>query len=120
MRFPRALLAACGLVAASAARADADGHGAFFLCQKALESGEGAPIDRQPEVGVVRSFGRDEWPIHIAADVFASGKDGTLEGPIPVDVSGGTFEVDAGVRKIWGRKAVHPYAGAGIAILAAA
>src|SRR5262245_59183287 len=120
MSFARALLVACTLAGASAARADADGHVDFFLGQKALDSGEWDPIDRQAEFGAVMSFGRDDWPIHIAADVFASGKDGTLSDAIPADVSGGTFEVAAGVRKIWGGKAVHPYAGAGVALLAAA
>jgi hypothetical protein len=66
----------------------------------------------------VMSFGRDDWPVHIAADVLFSGKDGSLPGGI--DVSGGTFEAAVGVRKIWGWKSVHPYAGAGVAIVAAA
>jgi hypothetical protein len=119
MRLRRVLLIACALVAASAARADADGHVDFFLGQKTLDSGEWDPIDRQAEFGVVMSFGRDEWPIHIVADVLVSGNDGTLVGPIDVDVSGATFEAATGVRKIWGKKAFHPYAGAGIAILGA-
>jgi hypothetical protein len=112
----RAVLFSCAVLAASTALADGNGHVDFFVGQKALDA-DWDPIDRQGQFGVVMSFGRDEWPIHIAADVLVSAKEGTLFGPI--DVSGGTFEAAAGVRKIWGQKAFHPYAGAGIAIVGA-
>ncbi len=88
----------------------------FFLGQKALD-GEWNPIDRQAELGAMMSFGRDAWPVRIAADVLVSGKDGTLPGA--VDVKGTTFEIAPGVRKIWGKKAFHPFAGAGVAIVGA-
>ena len=102
-------------LAATAARADSQVN--FFLGQKALDGGDWDPVDRQAELGAVMSFGRETWPIRIAADVLVAGKDGTLAGG--VDVKGATFEVASGIRKIWGKKAFHPFAGAGIAIVGA-
>jgi hypothetical protein len=102
--------------------ADADGHVNFFLGQKALDSGDWDPLDRQAEFGAVMSFGQDDWPIHIAVDVLVSADEDTISDPFvgDVDVTGTTFEIDAGVRKIWGKKAIHPYLGGGLAIIGAA
>lgn len=113
----RSLLVACSVLAASAALADGDGHVDFFVGTKVLDS-DWDPVDRQGQFGAVMSFGRDEWPVHIVADVFFSARNAHLTGP--VEVTGGTFEAGTGVRKIWGKKGFHPYAGAGIAILGAA
>jgi len=118
-----AALAAVATVALTtpAARAAADGQVNFFLGQKALDSGDWDPVDEQAEIGAVMSFGQDAWPIHIAVDVLFSGDDGTLQDPLlgSIDVTGSTFEVGAGVRKIWGKKGMHPYVGGGIAIIGA-
>jgi hypothetical protein len=117
-------LAAAMLVGTSAS-ADADGHVNFFLGQKILDSGDWAPIDHQVEFGAVMSFGRDDWPVHIAVDVLGSYDEQVVfvSGFGNATFSGSTFEADAGVRKIWktGKtKACMPYLGAGIGIIGAA
>jgi hypothetical protein len=115
MRFRRLLPVALGaLLTASAASAGPQVN--FFLGQKALD-GDWNPIDRQAELGAVMTFGREAWPVQIAADVLVAGEDGTLPGA--VDVKGATYELASGVRKIWGKKAFHPFAGAGVAIVGA-
>ncbi|HJQ99981.1 MAG TPA: hypothetical protein VJ826_16840 [Candidatus Polarisedimenticolaceae bacterium] len=116
MRLRRLVpVAAAMLLAVTAALAD--GQVNFFLGQKALDGGDWDPIDRQAELGAMMSFGKEAWPLRIAADVLIAGRDGTLPGS--VDVKGATFEVASGIRKIWGKKAFHPFAGAGIAIVGA-
>ena len=64
------------------------------------------------------SFGREGWPVHIVADVLASGREGTLGED--ATVFGGTLEAATGIRKIWGNKQIHPYVGAGLTLLSAA
>ena len=110
-----AMVALASLLAASAASAGPQVN--FFLGQKALDSGEWDPIDVQTELGAVLTFGREGWPVGIAADVLVAGEDGTLPGA--VDVKGTTYEIASGVRKIWGKKAFHPFAGAGVTIVGA-
>jgi hypothetical protein len=63
------------------------------------------------------TFGREAWPLGVAVDALVSGRDGTLPGA--VDVKGVTYEIAFGARKIWGKKAFHPFAGAGFAIVGA-
>ena len=119
-------LIGCCLVAAAAAlspaRAGADGHVNFFLGQKSLDSDDWAPIDDQFEFGAVMSFGADDWPVHIAADVLTSVGEEDVYDPFigPVRITGSTIELDAGVRKIWKKGNVLPYLGAGIGIVTAA
>ncbi len=64
------------------------------------------------------SFGQDDWPVHIAADVLASVDEETAYDPVAgsVTLTGSTFEFDAGVRKIWKAGKVFPYLGGGIGI----
>lgn len=99
------------------AKADADGHVNFFLGQKSLDSDDWAPIDDQFEFGAVMSFGQDAWPVHIAVDVLASVGQEDLGGGT---FTGSTFEVDAGVRKIWKKGKTLPYVGAGVSVVGAA
>ena len=106
----------------SPAWADADGHVNFFVGQKSLDGGDWEPIEDQPEVGAVMSFGQDAWPVHIAVDVLLSGDEETVFDPLfgNVTLTGSTFEVDAGVRKIWKKGKVLPYLGAGVGVIGAA
>lgn len=106
----------------SPAWAGGDGHVNFFLGQKSLDSDDWTPLDKQPEFGAVMSFGQDNWPVHIAVDVLASADETTLYDPFAGNVTftGSTFEVDAGVRKIWKRGRVLPYIGGGVGVIGAA
>jgi hypothetical protein len=102
--------------------ADGDGHVNFFIGQKSLDGDDWEPLDDQLEFGAVMSFGQDDWPVHIAVDVLASADEETVPyGPgTSITLTGSTFEIAAGVRKIWGKGRVHPYLGAGVAVIGAA
>ena len=59
------------------------------------------------------SFGQDDWPVHIAAGCSRLFDEETLFDPTLGDVTltGVTFELDAGVRKIWKKGKVLPTSG---------
>ena len=116
-----AVLAAAALTV-SPASANADGHVNFFLGQKSLDDFWSPSLDKQLEFGAVMSFGQDDWPVHIAVDVLASAKETTVSDPSigSVTATGSTFEVDAGVRKIWKQGRVLPYIGGGVGVMGAA
>ncbi len=116
-----ATLAAAAL-AFSPALADADGHVNFLLGQKSLNSGDWKPLESQIEFGAVMSFGQDDWPVHIAVDVLTSVGEETVYDPSVGDITltASTFELDAGVRKIWKAGKVRPYLGGGVGIIGAA
>jgi hypothetical protein len=109
-------------IVAPAAVAGSDGHVNFFLGLKSLDGGDWAPVEDQGEFGVVMSFGQDDWPVHVAVDVLASGDESSMFDPLlgDIDVTGATYEVSAGVRKIWSRNALRPYVGGGLALVGAA
>ena len=103
------------------ARADADGHVNFFLGQKSLSSSDWEPLEKQLEFGAVMSFGQESWPVHIAVDVLTSTDETTLYDPFlgNVTLTGSTFEIDLGVRKIWKKGRVLPYIGGGLGVIGA-
>lgn len=103
------------------AEPDADGHVNFFLGMKSLASDDWTPTDDQGELGVVMSFGRDDWPVHVAVDALISADEETLADPLLglVTLTSTTFEIDVGVRKIWKKGRVLPYLGAGVGIIGA-
>ena len=115
-----AAITVVGLVLAasafSPAWAGADGHVNFFIGQKSLDGDDWEPVEDQLEFGAVMSFGQDDWPVHIAVDVLASAGEEKLGN---VTVTGSTFEVAAGVRKIWKKGRVLPYLGAGVGVIGA-
>jgi hypothetical protein len=115
------ILAAASLTVPPAL-ADADGHVNFFLGQKSLDSDDWAPIDDQFEFGAVMSFGQESWPVHIAVDVLGSvGQEDVYDDLLgSVTLTGSTFEVDTGVRKIWKKGKTLPYIGAGVSVIGAA
>jgi hypothetical protein len=107
----------------SPAWAGADGHVNFFIGQKSLDGDDWEPIEDQLEFGAVMSFGQDKWPVHIAVDILAAADEETVFDPFGggnVTVTGSTFEVAAGVRKIWKKGRVLPYIGAGVCVIGAA
>lgn len=102
----------------SLARADAAGNVNFFLGQKSLDSNDWAPIEDQPAFGAIMSFGADDWPVQIAADVLVTADQETVSG---FEFTATTFEFDAGVRwLIYKKGKVFPYIGAGIGVIGAA
>ena len=88
----------------SPAHADGTGQVNFFVGQKSLDDDDWMPVEDQPEFGAVMSFGQVDWPVHIAVDVLGSATEEDIFLGGNVTVTGMTFEIDAGVRKIWGRR----------------
>jgi hypothetical protein len=109
------------VIAAPQASAGFAGDVNFFLGQKSLDSDDWKPIDDQVEFGAVMSFGADDWPVRIAADVLTSVEEKDVNGfGGNVTLTGVTFELAGGVRKIWQNGNVRPYLGAGVGVIGAA
>lgn len=108
-----------GLLSIPQARADATGEVNFFLGQKALSSSDWEPVETQGEFGAVMSFGQKDWPVSIAVDVLVSAAEKDATDPFlgSYTFTGTTYEIDFGVRKVWGKKATRPYVGAGIGLI---
>ncbi len=109
------LLPIVGLAVPRAARADGDVN--FFLGQKSLDHGDWGPLDGQSEFGAEMSFGKKDWPIAIAVDLFSSADDYSSLG---AKVEGSTWELGVGVRKIWKSGNTMPYIGGGLASISGA
>ena len=70
-------LAAVLFLAAPSFALAGTGNVNFFLGAKILDDDEWAPLEDQGEIGVEVTFGGNDWPIHIAIDVFGSGTEET-------------------------------------------
>jgi hypothetical protein len=101
------------------AKSGADGHVNFFLGEQLLDDHYWGTLDEHGEIGVVMSFGRNNWPVHIAVDVLTSGDETSqYDGAVGfVTTTGSTFEIDAGPRKIWKKGSVLPYLGGGLGLI---
>jgi len=86
----------------------------FFLGQKMLDKEDWEPAEDQSEFGAITTFGGEDWPVHIAADLLGSQEDVTEMG---IDATASTTELDFGVRKIWGKNKLHPFLGGGLAVI---
>lgn len=111
-----------GLLSIPMAHADATGEVNFLLGQKKLSSSDWEPIETQGEFGAVMSFGQKDWPVSIAVDVLVSAAEKDAYDPSlgSYTFTGSTYEIDFGVRKVWGKKATRPYIGAGVGFIGAA
>lgn len=106
-------LVACGF---SPALADADGHVNFLIGQKSIADSDAEPVDSGLAFGAIMSFGKTDWPIHIAVDVLSYASSGAR---FAVDVTAATLEGAVGVRKIWQVGKARPYVGAGVGLVGA-
>ena len=106
---------------APAVAGDPDGHVNFVLGQKALDSDDWDPVDKQPEFGAIMSFGSSDWPVFIAVDVMTSAKEEDVDDPFfgNATLTAATIEGSFGVRKIWNLNNTHPYIGGGVALISA-
>ncbi|HET8947552.1 MAG TPA: hypothetical protein VFQ07_11275 [Candidatus Polarisedimenticolia bacterium] len=113
------------LLAAPAAAAFAGGDVNFLLGFKPLDKNDWGPVEDQGAFGAEVTFGRETWPVWIAIDYFATA---AVEERVPInvggfvtsgDITGTTFELDFGLRKIWGRKKTRPFFGAGVGVVGA-
>ena len=89
----------------------------FFLGKKMLDESDWAPLDNQPEFGVLVDFKLKQWPFSFAIDYLVS----TDDAPGLPSVEAITSEVDIGLRKIWnpGNSSIRPYIGGGLAYASA-
>ena len=109
------LVASAALTLAAPARTPAGGwtgDANFIFGQKVLDESDWQPVENQDLFGLEVSWGEKSWPIQIATDLFGSYKEDSFEG-----ITAKTSEFGMGVRKIWGQRHVHPYLGAGAAIV---
>jgi hypothetical protein len=88
------------------------GNANFILGKKVLDESDWQPVESQDLFGVEVSWGEESWPIQIATDLFGSYREDSNEG-----ITAKTSEFGLGVRKTWGHRRVHPYLGAGAAIV---
>jgi hypothetical protein len=86
----------------------------FFLGQKSLKKDDWEPLEKQDEFGAEVTFGKKDWPIYIAVDLFSSTTDDTSLG---IKSEGSTDEFGVGVRKIWKSGNTMPYVGGGVALV---
>jgi len=91
-----------------------EGNFNLFVGQLWLTTGDWAPVDEQPELGLMLAFGEERAPIHFALDVFASrtSVDGSASAGT-VRVEGSSREIAIGVRKVWDETVTRPHLGAG-------
>ena len=88
------------------------GHIGVVLGGKFLDESDWDPVQTQAEFGFITTWGKKEWPVHIATDLFLSIEDDNPSvvhsmGAVPVvssynvgAPSGETWELGLGARKI--------------------
>ena len=97
--------------------AEMHGNANFLLGLKNMSESDWEPIENQRELGVLVDWGEKNWPIHVATDLLISKDD---EGQSGLDVDGKTWELAAGVRKVWYQNdRFRPYAGGGLNLMKA-
>lgn len=94
------------------------GNISAYLGHKSVDDDDWPNLDSQRSVGVISDFGKQSWPISIAADLIFAGdvhKSGEDED------TGGTMELHLGARKIFSlnNSSLSPYVGGGVAIVTA-
>jgi hypothetical protein len=92
------------------------GHVNFILGQKALEEDDWAPVEDQGEFGAEVTWGKDDWPILIATDYLWSSDKEDLAAT-GVEVTGTSWELAVGIRKVWEAGKNRPYVGGGLALI---
>jgi hypothetical protein len=106
---------------ASSPSAATDGNVNFLLGQKQLDDDDWEPVEDQPEFGALIDFAPEAWPVRIAIDLLGSSDeqdDILVEPGFPtVDLEGSSTELCFGVRKLWGKSGMHPFAGGGLAFV---
>ena len=97
----------------------------FLVGLKYLDKDDWGSLDNQLEYGLLSTFGRESWPVHIAVDYLRAEDRATEFGPFgifsPIEVTAEskTNELDVGVRKIWRSGLFKPYVGGGLALVEA-
>ena len=122
---PIALVLSMFLLLFAPATAFAGGDANFLIGLKAVDEDDWTPVDDQGAFGVEVTFGKEAWPVWIAIDYFGSSE---VEEDLAIDVggftfiedlTGSTFELDLGARKIWGNhvRKTRPFLGGGVGLI---
>ena len=116
LAFAPAILA-LGLLSSPSPSHAGPGYVNFMIGQKAFDSDDWSPIDKQPSFGVEGVFGPAKWPVQLDAyvaraskskDAVFAGVQGTFEAT--------TYEFGFGLNKTWTteNKKFYPYVNAGM------
>jgi hypothetical protein len=117
-RLAPLVLAVSFLAVASEARARYEGNLNLFVGQNWLNQGDWAPVDEQPQIGLMLAFGEERAAVHFSIDAFVSKNEVPDADPtIDSRVFGSSTELAIGVRKVWDESATRPHLGAGADII---
>ncbi len=105
--------------AAYADDAQADGwtgNVSGYVGHKTVDDKDWPNLDSQASVGVISDFGKQSWPVSIAADLIFAGT--VHESGVNED-TGGSAEIHLGARKIFTleNSSFRPYVGGGVALV---
>lgn len=94
------------------------GNVSGYLGHKSVDDNDWPNLDSQGSIGVISDFGKQSWPVSIAADLIFAGT--AHESGVNKD-TGGTAEVHLGARKIFTleNSSFRPYVGGGVALISA-
>ena len=94
------------------------GNVSGYLGHKSVDDNDWPNLDSQASVGVISDFGKQSWPVSIAADLLFAGT--VHESGVNED-TGGTMEIHLGARKIFTlqNSSFRPYVGGGVALVSA-
>ena len=94
------------------------GNVSGYLGHKSVDNNDWPNLDSQASVGVISDFGKQSWPVSIAADLLFAGT--VHESGVNED-TGGTMEIHLGARKIFTleHSSFRPYVGGGAALVSA-
>ncbi|WP_321276147.1 outer membrane beta-barrel protein [Thiomicrorhabdus indica] len=91
---------------------DWSGHLSGFLGNKQIKQKGWANDDVHGSIGLVSDFKHKDWPVSIAADLFATGNEENINNQ---DINTYSAQAHLGVRKVFDfpECRIHPYIGAG-------
>ena len=94
------------------------GNVSGYLGYKTVDDNDWPNLDSQGSVGVISDFGKQSWPVSIAADLLFAGT--VHESGVKKD-TGGTMEIHLGARKIFTlqNSSFRPYVGGGAVLVSA-
>ena len=94
------------------------GNVSGYLGHKTVDDKDWPELDSQGSIGVISDFGKQSWPVSIAADLLFAGT--VHESGVNKD-TGGTMEIHLGARKIFTlqNSSFRPYVGGGAALVSA-
>jgi hypothetical protein len=115
---PLALAAVSVLSATNDAQARYLGNFNLFVGQAWLRKGDWAPVDQQPEIGLMLAFGEERAPVHFVIDALVSKSEVSDADPLGSGrVKASSREFAIGVRKVWDQSVTRPHLGAGADII---